>query len=339
MEKVTVVLPIYNVEKYLDRCINTIVNQTYKNLEIILVDDGSPDNCPFLCDNWEKKDKRVKVIHKKNAGLGYARNSGLEIASGNYICFFDSDDYIALDAIEKMMKCAKEHNADIVTFGFANVNSNGDVISTRIPHVQKSEFKNKEVINSFLPDLISSNPPKSDNSNLMMSAWASFYKTSLLKENNWKFVSEREIISEDVYSLLELYKYVRCVAVLEEALYYYCENGTSLTKTFREDRFQKINVFYEKCLELCTSNKNDQKIIKRLQYTYISYVIAALKMVAESNNVNKNMIFREIINNQQFIDVISCISLEDEPFKRKALLFVLKKKLSKIAMLLFTMNR
>ena len=91
-KKVTVVLPIYNVEKYLDRSVKSIVEQTYTNLEIILVDDGSPDMCPQMCDEWARKDKRIKVIHKKNAGLGMARNTGIDNASGDYICFFDSDD-------------------------------------------------------------------------------------------------------------------------------------------------------------------------------------------------------------------------------------------------------
>ena len=90
---VSIVLPIYNVEKYLDRCIKSIVEQTYQNLEIILVDDGSPDNCPQICEKWRNLDSRVKVIYKDNAGLGMARNTGIENATREYICFFDSDHY------------------------------------------------------------------------------------------------------------------------------------------------------------------------------------------------------------------------------------------------------
>ena len=99
---IAVVLPIYNVEKYLDRCLDRIVNQTYKNLEIILVDDGATDNCPSMCDEWAKKDSRIKVIHKKNAGLGMARNTGIENATGEYICFFDSDDYVDKNMYKKL---------------------------------------------------------------------------------------------------------------------------------------------------------------------------------------------------------------------------------------------
>ena len=97
---VSVVLPIYNVEKYLNRCIKSVINQSYKNLEIILVDDGSPDNCPTLCDEWAKKDNRIKVIHKKNAGVSSARNTGITKSTGDYICFVDGDDYVMPEYID-----------------------------------------------------------------------------------------------------------------------------------------------------------------------------------------------------------------------------------------------
>ena len=95
---ISVIVPIYNVEKYLNRCIESIVNQTYKTLEIILVDDGSPDNCPQICDEWKEKDNRIKVIHKKNGGLSDARNAGLDIAQGEYIAFVDGDDFLEENA-------------------------------------------------------------------------------------------------------------------------------------------------------------------------------------------------------------------------------------------------
>ena len=100
-EKISVIVPIYNVEDYLHRCVDSIINQTYTNLEIILVDDGSPDNCLKICDEYAKKDSRIKVVHKKNGGLSDARNAGLEIATGEYIGFVDSDDYISLYFYEK----------------------------------------------------------------------------------------------------------------------------------------------------------------------------------------------------------------------------------------------
>lgn len=110
---ISVIVPIYNVEKYLNRCIESIVNQTYKTLEIILVDDGSPDNCPQICDEWKEKDNRIKVIHKKNGGLSDARNAGLDIAQGEYIAFVDSDDWIDKEWIEILFKELIKNNCDV----------------------------------------------------------------------------------------------------------------------------------------------------------------------------------------------------------------------------------
>ena len=113
---VTVIVPIYNVEQYLNRCIQSIVDQTYQNLEILLIDDGSPDNCPAMCDEWANRDSRICVIHKDNQGLGMARNTGLEHASGEYVCYFDSDDYVAVDTIEQAYNALVQNNADLAIF-------------------------------------------------------------------------------------------------------------------------------------------------------------------------------------------------------------------------------
>ena len=111
---ISVIIPVYKVEKYLDKCVGSVVAQTYKNLEIILVDDGSPDKCPEMCDAWAKKDARIKVVHKQNGGLGDARNAGLNIASGEFIGFVDSDDWCELSMYEKMMESYQKYCKSIV---------------------------------------------------------------------------------------------------------------------------------------------------------------------------------------------------------------------------------
>ncbi|MCI8387052.1 MAG: glycosyltransferase [Clostridiales bacterium] len=111
---ISVIVPIYKVEKYLDKCVQSLLNQTYSNLEIILVDDGSPDSCPNICDEYQKKDNRVRSVHKENGGLASARNFGLDIASGDLIAFLDSDDWLDLDTYERLLKAMKDKNADIV---------------------------------------------------------------------------------------------------------------------------------------------------------------------------------------------------------------------------------
>ena len=103
MAKVSVIIPVYKVEEYLERCVQSVLNQTLKDIEIVLVDDGSPDNCPKMCDEFAKKDSRIKVVHKNNEGLGKARNSGLEVATGEYVAFVDSDDYVHPEMYEILL--------------------------------------------------------------------------------------------------------------------------------------------------------------------------------------------------------------------------------------------
>ena len=125
---ISVIVPVYNIEKYIDKCVSSIVEQTYKNLEIILIDDGSSDSSPQKCDEWAKRDSRIKVIHKINGGVSTARNVGLDIASGDYIGFADGDDYLSLEQFEKVAKVIDEHDPDVVTFDWYRVKENGEII-------------------------------------------------------------------------------------------------------------------------------------------------------------------------------------------------------------------
>ena len=125
MDLISVIVPVYNVEAYLDRCIESIVNQTYQNLEIILVDDGSPDNCPAMCDSWAAKDSRIRVIHKENGGLSDARNVGMALATGEYIAFVDSDDYIAPEMYQLLYERMVTDDCDISACGVEMVFEDG----------------------------------------------------------------------------------------------------------------------------------------------------------------------------------------------------------------------
>lgn len=140
MELISVIVPIYKVEPYLDRCIRSIVDQTYAHLEIILVDDGSPDNCPAICDTWAQRDPRIKVIHKANGGLSDARNAGMDIATGELISFVDSDDTIAPEFLEKLYRALTAYDADIAECAVSYVDETGRVLRRRnVSQVQTME--------------------------------------------------------------------------------------------------------------------------------------------------------------------------------------------------------
>lgn len=143
MDLISVIVPVYKVEPYLDKCVRSIVEQTYKNLEIILVDDGSPDNCPAMCDAWAEKDSRIKVIHKENGGLSDARNAGLAIATGDYIAFIDSDDWIAPDFIRELYDAMERTSADIAECATTYVDEVGNVLRQRsaVPMAQMDKLE------------------------------------------------------------------------------------------------------------------------------------------------------------------------------------------------------
>lgn len=329
---VSIIVPIYNVEKYLNRCLNTIINQTYSNLEIILVDDGSPDNCPIICDEWAKKDKRIKVIHKLNQGLGMARNSGLKIATGEYVLFIDSDDYIDLTTVDKCLNNILKHNSQIVIYGINKVDENGKVYCVETPSNNKRYYYGDEIISEVLPHLIADPLYKKNKWTIGLCAWNCMYSKKLLDDNKFQFVSEREIISEDFYSIIELYKNVRRVSILNHALYYYCENPTSLTKKFDKNRLNRINDFFIKIENNCKKIGYNNNIIDVLVYPYLSNVIGALKslVTSEISEDEKTKIIVDYLENPLVIRILKNKVLKRDSVKRKIFYFCMKRKMTKL---------
>ncbi|MBQ9782222.1 MAG: glycosyltransferase family 2 protein [Clostridia bacterium] len=172
---ISVIVPVYNVQKYLPRCIESILNQSYKDIELILVDDGSPDNTGEICDYYAKKDSRVVVIHKENGGVSSARNAGLNIAKGKFINFVDSDDYIPNDSLENLINLQKENDADLVCCTFERLLQNGNIVQTKFyDKVLYIDNIKSEEVNIFL-------------SNHFRGPCAKLYRSSILKCNNLFF--------------------------------------------------------------------------------------------------------------------------------------------------------
>lgn len=149
---ISVIVPVYKVEKYLNKCIDSIINQTYKNLEIILIDDGSPDGCPEICDNYKKKDSRIKVIHTKNKGAGHARNQGIREANGDFISFIDSDDYISPLFYEYLIGLFNE-NIDIVECGYIDVYDDSEIFESKESYME-NEYSKFEAMREHITDHI-----------------------------------------------------------------------------------------------------------------------------------------------------------------------------------------
>lgn len=206
-DKVSIIVPIYNVEKYLPKCIESIINQTYKNLEIILVDDGSPDNCGAICDEYALKDNRIKVIHQKNSGVSVARNAGLAAATGKFIGFVDPDDFISPEMYEQMLETMKTANTDLCICGYDYVDENGNCDPKRPYFVKETETINqKEVINRF-----SDMPPT-----IRHGVVNKLFKGELLKSLKFK---EGLHSSEDVFFLIDYVKNIKNASFIHKPFY------------------------------------------------------------------------------------------------------------------------
>lgn len=214
---ISLIIPVYKVEKYLEKCIQSVINQTYENLQIILVDDGSPDNCGKICDEYAKKDHRIEVIHKSNGGLSDARNKGLEIAKGEYIGFVDSDDYIEADMYEVLYNLLKQYNADVSICNFYTV-SQGK-ISIKNADNGINDYNRIEILKEILLDR-----------NIQSYAWNKLYKKELFDEIKYPIGKKYEDIGTTFYVFEKCNK----IVVTSEPEYYYLKRSDSLVNNVTE---------------------------------------------------------------------------------------------------------
>ena len=209
---ITVIVPIYKVEKYLNKCVNSIIDQTYKNLEIILVDDGSPDNCGAICDDYAKKDSRIKVVHKENGGLSDARNAGYEFANGEYVCFIDSDDYISKDFIQVLYETMARENSDIVECDIVRFNEDEEVGTVEATS-QVVTYDTVEAMENLIEE-----------KDFHQHVWNKLYKSDIAL--TVKF--EKGKLNEDEFWTYQVFGKAKRVSKVTDKMYYYLQRKTSI---------------------------------------------------------------------------------------------------------------
>lgn len=213
--KISIIIPIYNVENFIDTCIQSVRNQSYKNLEIILVDDESPDNSGQICDDYAKLDQRIKVIHQKNKGLSGARNSGLKIATGDYVGFIDSDDWVELDMYKTLLELAVKNNLEIVECGVAQRKNEND--ASLKPSLADVDFFIEDYLDAY----------KRIIRDTKFSVWRRLYKKEIVE--NYLFREGK--ISEDVYFTIDNLKKTDRIGYLDYPFYNYRLNPDSITRS------------------------------------------------------------------------------------------------------------
>lgn len=249
-EKVSVIIPVYKVEPYIRRCIESILVQTYQNLEIILVNDGSPDNCPMICDEYARIDNRIKVIHKPNGGLSDARNAGLKVFTGDYVYFFDSDDYIANNLIEIALHKAVTSSSDLVIFNYYRVDEYDNLLSTSNFNTGTYEIDDHNRVDYIVNKLAKYT--------LGWEAWNRLYKADIIRENDLFFWDNKLIFAEDFGFSLNYALHAKKITCISDALYYYLIRENSImSQAAKEPRLSasmELSKFVEE--KIRTSFKN-----------------------------------------------------------------------------------
>ncbi len=334
--KVSIIVPVYNTEKYLKRCLDSIINQTLKDIEIIIVDDGSKEECAKLCDEYAKRDTRITVIHKQNGGLGFARNSGIESAAGEYVGFVDSDDYIQPTMYEDLYTKAVKYDADLALSGICFVG--GNMFSESGEDVKKTYFEqdtcfSDEDMKKLLLGVVGALPSEPDDSRYGVSVCKNIFKTSVICEREIEFLSERKILSEDTLFMVDYIKCAKRAVGVPGAYYCYCRNEDSLSKSYKKERFEKSIVFLDELEKRIadTVKKEEYKIyLDRLTQGFgrvlcsQEIVNAKVKRIKFSD-LRKRL--KEICTHEKIQGVLKSYPWYRLPKKQAAFAFTMKYKL------------
>lgn len=330
---ISVVVPVYNAEKYLDKCIQSIINQKYSNLEIILVDDGSKDNSLELCKKYAENDKRIKVIHKENGGVSTARNSGIEAVSGDFIAFIDSDDYIDENMYFNMIQKVSEYDCDVVMCDCYKVNSDKKEVFT---HDIRSGFYNKKHLYKEYFDkslmLDSINYPATISNCVML------IRADIIKDNKLEY-KEGIKFSEDLLFGSRVMYYANSFYYLKGECYYnYINNPTSTTNTYYEKKWDNFISLYKE-IKAFFEDKEDFDFSKQIYYCLLFFIYNSVGNIYGSNKKlsDKKKDILNILNNQDVREMFDNININSLNLskKQKLITYCYKYKIFISALILY----
>lgn len=323
---ISIIVPVYNVEKYIERCVDSLIKQTYKNLEIILVDDGSVDKSAELCNEYAKQHRNIKVVHKANAGLGYARNTGLDVATGKYVAFVDSDDYISEDMISNLYHDLKRNDSDACIGGFKRVC--GNTISTKRNSLAGKKFVGDEIKECVIPRMLGKKPNGTDY--IEMSVWKVLFNMEIINRYQLRFPSERELISEDIVFDLKYYSKCNSVYMSDDTGYFYCDNEGTLTTRYRPERFElqkKLYLYVDE--EVSKMGIADITKIRRMT-TFVSNTRYCIKLEVKFAKTNGYEIMKKniryICEDELTESVFSVYEHSKVPLKSRIINLMIKEK-------------
>ena len=319
--KVSIVVPIYNVEKYLNRCLKSLLDQSYSNIEIILVNDGSPDKSPEMCDEYARTYQNIKVVHKVNGGLSDARNAGLEVATGEYIMFIDSDDYAETNMIEKLLDIATLNNSDVVIFGYFSdhVDENENLLFTRDIQAincnyNKKSFKEIPIVDEMI--------------GLFGYAWNKFYKSDVIRFNNMKFIKGISLVEDIVFNGPFLMQCENISFVEDMFIHYMQRPRITLGNKFYENYFDLKLMAIESVENLLVHwNKSEKEVIENKRNAEFNALKSTVRLLSVANNYdNKEKVeyLKKLFNVTDTQLLLKSINVDNK--KDKLIRFLMKTK-------------
>ena len=310
LQKVSIVVPIYNVEKYINRCVDSIINQTHKNLQIILVDDGSPDNCRKIVDEYAKQDSRIEIIHKENGGLSDARNFGVRKITGDFTLFVDSDDWLDKKMVETMVSTINKFNADIVQAAFYYAYKDHLLYDDRF-YKEDSEpviYNNNELMKELVI-----------NDKVKNFAWGKLYKTSLIKDIPFK----KDVLFEDVFWAHNVMKNVNKYVIIHKPLCYYLQRDDSIVATYSIRNLDILKALKErhKFIESNYKELKDKSLNLILRTSIVHYNLLVMNSNKDKNGIHRKEIKKYVLENYK--DLKKSINDDEKDLKNQLILFKL----------------
>lgn len=323
------ILPVFNVGKYLERCIKSIINQSLKDIQIILVNDGSTDNSLLICENYAKIDNRIKVINKPNGGVSSARNAGIEIAEGEYVGFVDPDDWIEADMYQSMYDQITKNKADVCMCNYIKVSEDGNI---EIPlTMQEDVLKRDLIIKDIILEMISFSNINSKSESLMGNVWRLLIRRKLINMYSIKFSPDIPFM-EDLLYCISLFSKCNRVCINRGFFYHYCIHSESASIIYRQNLSElQISVLNE--IERILKQENIYIVAKeRLIMRYINMFISSI--VNETNKENKKnfkekiMKINKMLKDEKLSESINEVNTEGYTLRKKIVMFSIKHRCS-----------
>lgn len=265
--KVSIIVPVYNVENYLKRCVDSLIRQSLVGIEILLIDDGSTDRSGELCDELAGTDLRISVYHKENEGQGIARNLGLQKATGTYVAFLDSDDYYDPDTCRDLFELMEHTQADLCCYGYQIETQDRQIV--RIPNIADREYVGEAFRKEFVPHYFGDQPEKDELRGF--SSCMTIFRRSIVEEHNICFPSEREYLSEDTIFSLRFCEHAKKAVTTSKIYYHYCQNPNSFSQAFHEERLKQTISFGKTLDEWAVRMKIEpETCVRRAMYLWVN---------------------------------------------------------------------